>query len=166
MGIETALLTQIAAATSVVTGVAGIAQNIRARSEQKEAKNIQNAQNKSAQMEERRKQIREERIRRARILQSSENTGVAGSSGELGALGGLATNLSAGIGSNANAANLSSLMSTTQQDIANATGAARTLSSIGQMVPGAAQFANSIFTPSSTTLEGPLINQPWLIPRE
>lgn len=158
MGLEAALLTQIAAGTSIVTGVAGIAQNMRARSEQKEAKNIQNAQNKSAQMDERRKQIREERIRRARILQSSENTGVAGSSGELGAIGGLATNLSAGIGSNSSTANLSSLMSSTQQDIANATGAARTLSTVGQMVPGAAQFANSIFD-SPSALQGPLINQ-------
>jgi len=159
MGIEAALLTQIAAGTSIVTGVAGVAQNLRARREQKEAQNIQRAQNKAAQQEEQRRQIREERIRRARILQSAENTGTTASSGELGAVGSLATTLSANIGANISGGALATQMSTTQQDIANATGAARTLSGIGQMVPGAAQFANSIFAPAQTELQGPLINQ-------
>lgn len=160
MGIETGILTSLAAGASIVGTVGGIVNNNKAKREQRAAQDQQKAQNKAQEMEERRKQIREERVKRARILQSAENTGTSGSSGEMGAVGGMATQLGANIGQNLAAVNAAENISAFQQNAADAAGRAQMWSAFGQLAPTAVKVGGSIFSgDSSSGLQGPLINQ-------
>lgn len=156
MGLETATLASITAATSVTSAVYGISQNIQQRKAQERAQDVQRANNKMQQMEEQRQRIREERIRRARIVQSAENTGTQGSSGEAGALGSLATKMNVGTGFNLSAIDLGIQASTAAQQAADAAGSARVASTLGSFAPTAFNLSASIFAPSSTNIDFPM----------
>lgn len=92
MGIEI-IIGAVAAAASVVTGVAQMGAAKKATAAQKESNNIQNAQQQNAAADSRRQAIREARVRQAQILQGAENAGVGDSSGASGAVGVIGTNL-------------------------------------------------------------------------
>jgi len=150
MGLEAALLTQIALGVSVGATVLGMSQNAKAAKAQKKAREEQQAQNKAQQMQERRQQIREERIKRARIMQSAENTGTAGSSGEIGAIGGMSTQLGSNLGANQSAIRAGEQISLFSQQAADASSNAQMFSLISQTAPTIASFGQSIFSNPST----------------
>lgn len=150
MGLETATLAAITAATSVGTAVYSISQNMQAKKAQEKTQAAQSAANRSQQMEERRRQVREERIKRARILAASEAGGTTGSSGEAGALAGMGTQLASNIGQNLGAIALGQEISIFSQDAANASNNARTASLLGQIAPTVIGVGNSIFSDKPT----------------
>jgi hypothetical protein len=97
MGVEL-VIGAVAAAASVVTGVASMGAAKDAKKERDEANKIANAQAQVDNANARRKAAREARVRRAQIIQQSENAGLGTQgSGTVGATGVVNTNLGSNI---------------------------------------------------------------------